>query len=147
MNTAIETDLIHAAEEALENMCFTSVLESHVPPAETAGTTATVTFSGDAHGWLRLTLSPEAASCVSANFLASEPEEVAAEQRDAIVSELANVVCGSLLSRVKPEGCFRLSSPTIGTVTMPEGAVCDVGLELDSGLARLQLALIEADKP
>jgi CheY-specific phosphatase CheX len=106
--------LVAAAEEVLETMFFTGVYGPAEAGASLAGQhlTARLTFEGTPSGALTLSISEPAGRTLAANFLASEEDEpLPAAQLGSVVCELANMICGSLLSRVTSEDHFRLSSP------------------------------------
>jgi CheY-specific phosphatase CheX len=106
--------LVTAAEEVLETMFFTGVCGPAPARASLAEPhiTARLTFKGTPSGALALSISERAARTLAANFLASEEDDpLPARQLTSVVCELANMICGSLLSRVTTEDRFRLSSP------------------------------------
>jgi hypothetical protein len=118
--------LVAAAAEVLETMFFTGVYG----PAQASGSpaeprvAARLCFEGTPSGALTLSVSEPAVRALAANFLASEEDAPPpVSQLGCVVCELANMICGSLLSRVKAEEHFRLSSPEL----LPEGAPCPPG--------------------
>jgi CheY-specific phosphatase CheX len=113
--------LAAATSEVLETMFFTGV----DGPARAGGSAgvprlaARLGFEGTPSGVLTLSVSEPVMRALAANFLAAEEgETLSAGQLGSVVCELANMICGSLLSRVKTEEHFRLSSPEL----IPEGA-------------------------
>src|SRR5579862_2115812 len=103
-----------AAGEVLETMFFTEVCSpreggsAHSEP----GIGAHLRFVGTPSGALTIRVSEPAARVLAANFLAPEDDEpLPSAQLGSVVSELANMICGSLLSRVGSEQHFRLSAP------------------------------------
>lgn len=141
--------LAAAAGEVLETMFFTSVYG----PAEPGGSpaeprvAARLGFEGTPSGALTLSVSESAVRALAANFLApDEDDPLPVSQLGCVVCELANMICGSLLSRVNSEEHFRLSSPEI----LPEGAAgppgqpnqsLSLGEEVSDGAIDLWLAL------
>ena len=84
---------------------------------------------------------------IAASFLGAEEAEVTEAQIGEVVSELANMLCGSVLSRVEKETRFELSHPEVG----PTEIACQEGgqsarrlLELDEGVMALWLHLEQA---
>jgi len=138
--------LLAAAGEVLETMFFTAVYgpaQADGPPAEPR-VAARLDFEGTPSGALTLSVSEPAARALAANFLASGDEAgpLPVSQLGSVVCELANMICGSLLSHVKIEEHFRLSSPEL----LPEGAACPPGppsrsLDVGDGIVDLWLAL------
>ena len=79
-----------AAEEVLDLMFFTTVLSSHAS-------------------------APESVLPVSAElkFLGEEPGTLSPEQIGSVVCELANMICGAVLTRVHADNMFELTSPRL----------------------------------
>jgi CheY-specific phosphatase CheX len=50
---------------------------------------------------------------VGSGFLGKEEEEISDEQTGEVVCELANMFCGSALSRLEAQTTFRLSHPEL----------------------------------
>jgi hypothetical protein len=135
--------LVAATGEVLETMFFTGIYgpaQAGVSPAE-PHVAARIAFEGTPSGALTISVSEPAARALAANFLASEDDVPPPfPQLGGVVCELANMICGSLLSRVKTEERFRLSSPEL----LPDGAACPPGalsqsLDLGDGTVDLWL--------
>lgn len=106
--------LAAAASEVLETMFFTSIYGPALPGEAAGGprVAARLDFVGTPSGALTLSIAQPAAGALAANFLGAEENEPLQDtQLASVVCELANMICGSLLSRVKTEEHFRLSSP------------------------------------
>lgn len=136
--------LAAAAGEVLETMFFTGICgpaEAGAPEAEPR-LAAHLSFAGTPGGALTVSLSQPAARSLAANFLAVEADEPLPDsQLGSVVCELANMICGSLLSRVKTEEHFRLSSPEL----VPAGADClqrPPSQSFDLGDGRIDLWLV-----
>jgi hypothetical protein len=74
---------------------------------------AHLTFEGDPSGALTLTVAASVARSVAADFLAAEEPDLSEQEIREVVCELANMICGSVLSRVESSATFRLGSPRI----------------------------------
>lgn len=115
--------LAEAAGEVLETMFFTDVC-GLAPPGGSASQprlAAHISFLGTPSGALTISISESAVRGLAANFLASEQDEpIAPAQLEGVVCELANMLCGSVLSGVKTEERFRLSSPEL----LPASSAC-----------------------
>ena len=98
--------------EILEKMFFVDASEIETSAGE-GGITAALTFEGDPPGALWVCLTPGAARALAADFLSVEPSCLSPHQIEAVVCELANMICGSVLSRVESSSDFRLSEPRI----------------------------------
>lgn len=113
MRGGMIASLDEAAAQTLETMCFTGVLGPLNPEERTDCTVRSrVSFDGDAAGVLHVQFSPEAALNAAANFLGQDSEELSQNQVEAVVFEIANMICGSMLSSFQPEGSFELSAPS-----------------------------------
>jgi CheY-specific phosphatase CheX len=116
----IQTALAAAVEEVLETMCFSAVLassEGRSPPeaeAEAAPAVgAELYFHGEPSGGFRLALTANAARAVGAGFLGKEESEVSEPEAAEVVCELANMICGSVLSQLESQTEFRLTHPEL----------------------------------
>lgn len=78
-----------------------------------AAPTARIRFSGSHRGEMLLGVSAEAADPIAASFLGLEAGELAGAQRGQVIQELANILCGAVLSRLWPESTLALSSPEL----------------------------------
>lgn len=107
--------LASSLEEVLEKMFFFSAAEEPCACGGSPGgkIAARVGFAGDPPGTLTLWVTYEAALSIAADFLAIEACELQEEQVAAVVCELANMVCGSVLSRIESSATFRLSAPCL----------------------------------
>ena len=109
----IKAALAESAQEVLEKMFFVDSAESAPGEAPIAGVTAEMIFDGDPPGSFRLVLDQTAARSAAADFLGEDPAELSEEQMNEVVCELANMICGSVLSRIESRATFRLSKPAI----------------------------------
>lgn len=134
-----------AARDALERMFFLVVLAKSCDPAMPAdGVTAQLTFIGEASGVFTLSLSQETAAEATANFLGEDPAAIRGEQINAVVCEMANIVCGSALSRWRDEGLFSLGQPriVIGDAEYPRNAEVSA-FDMEYGRLTFSLAIEE----
>jgi CheY-specific phosphatase CheX len=111
--------LREAAEDVLEKMFFIRDTGEDAPvgAGQAPEITARLTFEGSPPGWLTLQAGKAVARSITADFLGEEEASVTDQQAEEMVCELANMICGSVLSRTESDATFRLSSPV---VTMPE---------------------------
>jgi CheY-specific phosphatase CheX len=125
-------------EDVLAKMFFVETLgESSQPGAPCADVIgAKVAFEGEPAGALTIRLTTPAASQIAADFLGLDEEEVSPSRVAEVVCELANMICGSVLSRVESATTFRLATPRI--VPLPEcrsarGGAIRYAAELSNG--------------
>lgn len=114
---ALATLMRTSVDAALEAMFFTGV-EQEMDTPEVPGSdriTVGVTFSGNLGGRFVLVLTREAASMLAASFLGVDGEpELETSQIADVVRELANILCGSVLSRLGRQTDFHLAPPELG---------------------------------
>lgn len=136
--------LADSADEVLSTMFF-SMLDPPEPSEEDAPCTRVrVTFEGHATGTLTLTASPDAVAEMTANFLGldSDPPPPEAEQ-EAVIKELANIICGAILSRLESSDVLHLLPPELlpepeVTLGAPESAVAEQRFGLGAGFLNLR---------
>ncbi len=112
LDLAAELALREAVSEVLETMFFTSVFSAAEGREAAGGIGVRLPFRGARPGEFRLAISPEAARSIAAGFLGAEDEsQISEAQIGDVVCEVANMVCGSLLSRLEPDLAFNLHPP------------------------------------
>jgi len=105
-----------ATEEVLETMFFSTVLAE---PEESASSlpedsvTAQVRFRGNPCGEFTVGLALPAAQSAAENFLGLEFGAITHEQVCGVVREMANMICGSVLTRIESDTLFELLAPEI----------------------------------
>jgi CheY-specific phosphatase CheX len=102
------------AAEVLETMFFAEA----VPAAcchDWLGSAlaARICFAGSHFGEMRLSASLEAADSIAGAFLGIEPLELTEPLRNQVMLELANILCGAILSRLWPESKLALGAPEL----------------------------------
>ena len=63
------------------------------------------------------------------------------EQLNSVVAELANILCGSALSRWQHDGRFALASPVVGDFVDGDDTIAKFALELEHGFLWFSLVL------
>lgn len=141
MLDAVVDSLAAAAADVLETMFFSSVVgDAPVSDIPAAGTVAVrLPFSGARAGTFAVRLTAEAAQVVAANFLAEEAGEPTAQQVEEVVCELANMMCGSVLSRLDRDAHFDLGQPVLADAT--ETAEASVARAFDIGDGKVAMYL------
>jgi CheY-specific phosphatase CheX len=148
IENAIGQALAESVREVLEKMFFVDLAE----PAGSAGPrpegiAAELTFEGDPPGSFRLDLDLAAAASTAADFLGQDTAALENSQIEEVVCELANMICGSVLSRLESSATFRLSKPEIASA--PESAplaVLESNFRTNLGEGALQ-AEIRLERP
>ena len=110
MKQSFGEHLVPSAEQVLETMFFTGVVSAEEQAATgCAGMiTRTVAFDGPPDGQLCVGIMPETAAALASSFLGLPLEEVTQPDCEEIAAELANMICGSVLSRCAPASAFQL---------------------------------------
>jgi len=118
MSDPLETQALSlATRDVLETMFFIEVLsETDEPPQGSPGTLeARLRFAGERSGEFRIWLTAEAARSIATNFLGLDDENAIRDsQVGEVAAELANIICGSALSRLSCDRAFDLSHPEVG---------------------------------
>jgi CheY-specific phosphatase CheX len=111
-----------AVDAVLETMFFSAVLGPAEP--ETGGKVlhARVAFRGPLSGTLGVSLSETSARLLAAGFLGEDEQSLTDTQPGQVVRELANMLCGWLVSKLESEESFDLAAPELvprGSETVP----------------------------
>jgi hypothetical protein len=147
MKNSLEAELYKATALTFEGLAFafptSEVLEEETEPEFEAA--VRVEFHGSFGGWLVLSVSGGILAGLAVNMLGAETEVNRSAQRDAL-GELANVICGNVLSGVAgDEETFLLDPPKqVGrdALVPPSGAqACSVRVALEGGRADVLLIL------
>jgi CheY-specific phosphatase CheX len=110
-------------------MFFTAVLGSVSldavpgPVVDDVAMAFSLRFIGDISGRFGLHLQQTAARNLAANFLGEADTDISPIAVSEVIGELANMLCGSVMSRVEGERSFALSHPVAGSMTPPHD--CD----------------------
>ncbi len=108
--------LLTAATDVLEAMYFTSVMGLSEDGVAGAGWRSQLAFQGELSGTFRLGMNGETARLLAANFFGEEESEVSETAVADMVGEMANMICGSVLSRMETESHFKLTHPEVEAV-------------------------------
>jgi len=104
-----------------------------------------VAVEGSHCGEFRLSVSPEVWRSIAPAFLGIEPEEVAEGQSIQVLLELANILCGSVLSQLWPDSDLTLRAPEmVGAEGPMEGALHECFL-LTEGMLSITILMRGAD--
>lgn len=108
--------------EVLEAMYFTAVIGAisaasapqpapQLASSDDQALAFSLRFTGDISGCFGLRLHNGTARALAANFLGEDPSDISASDLSEVTGELANMLCGSLMSRVEGKHKFVLSHP------------------------------------
>lgn len=145
LETISDSMLAECASLILEKMFFANVSADAGEPLAPAGPMlgAVVAFAGPQSGSLAIAVETETARTLAADFLGlSATDDLGPEKIEDTLGELANMVCGSTLSRFDDEGIFSLANPSCGPHAVDMAMSGDgVRLLLDIGEGTLALCL------
>jgi CheY-specific phosphatase CheX len=113
--TELECALAESTAAVLERMFFVQALDETAPAAPEADSDLIcgVNFIGDPSGRLALRVSLGAARSMAADFLGEDEGGLSGFQVGQVVCELANIICGSVLSRIESGTTFQLDCPRL----------------------------------
>jgi CheY-specific phosphatase CheX len=110
---SLQQALKESTADVLEKMFLVRCLGALQAPAPDPEMVAHLTFEGEPSGSLTLRVPSGAARSVAADFLGEQEPALSEQQISEVLCELANMICGSVLSRVESNTTFRLASPQI----------------------------------
>jgi len=110
----IRDALARAVGEVLENMFFLDSLgEAGEAPAGADTVTVHLSFEGAPPGCFGMRLARAAANAIAADFLGEDADSLTPQQSTDVTLELANMICGAVLSRIESSATFRLGPPRV----------------------------------
>ena len=136
-----------SVEEVLEKMFFVQGLDEPDAPSPAGGVLAELHFEGSPSGTLTLEVNGAAARTIAADFLAADENEITGQQVADVVCELANMICGSMLSKVESTSSFRLGAPKIlspeeASASQPRsGGLAAEAIHVSAGLVRVTILM------
>lgn len=138
--------IAEAVNNVLETMFFSAPLGPAEPETGHGVLEARVSFRGDPGGTLFLSVSAQAARMLAADFLGEDAETLADSSRGQVVCELANMICGRLLSQLESRATFQLETPELvaparGDEHVSTPASVQQSFQLESGILSVTLHL------
>lgn len=112
-DTLLHAALQESVDEVLEKMFFVRSFGDAPDTADEPECIAHVSFEGEPSGWLALCVTAHAARSVAADFLGEDEGDLSEHQIGEVICELANMICGSVLSRVERNARFHLAAPQL----------------------------------
>jgi len=146
--------LATAAQEVLETMFFAELTEGSEWPDSPGEPQlcARARFRGSPSGTLCLRIPARTARTIAADFLGAENEEGLSDaQVGDVVCELANMICGSVLSRLENETGFDIFRPELvsggrsGSAGQDGSPAVSRILELANGRVEVSLRLDQVE--
>ena len=131
-------------EQVLETMFYTGVLGLADALAEEPRVLAEVGFSGSHSGSIVVSTPVSTADILTAAMLGVDTSEVPEGQGPAVVGELANVLCGAILSQAEPSGRFVIAPPKVSRLAEPimmQGVIAQRAFSIENGDLTVGLAL------
>ncbi len=140
----VERVLHESVDEVLEKMFFVRGLGDSTASRGGPELIAHLTFQGRPSGSFTLRAGLVAARSIAADFLGAEEAEVGEEQVGEVICELANMICGSALSRIESDFGFRLTSPALlAGPPAVSGAAAGHAVELYNGALAVTMDIEE----
>jgi len=105
--------LAPALDDVLEMMFFSEAFGPCELDLSADGLEANVAFAGETSGSVGIRISEASARCLAASFLGESENALTGPQIAQVVCELTNMLCGCIVSKMTPHGCFNLDSPEL----------------------------------
>jgi len=142
-----EQILLESASEVLETMFFTTLVGDAAEVPSEAILSARLAFRGRPSGRFGLSVGTGTARKIAGNFLGIEEESLSEGQIGEVVCELANMLCGSVVSRLAKGSHFELLQPELQTqeaAPPAESSRISRVVELEEGTVGMWLELEQA---
>ena|ERR1700759_3456305 len=115
-------------DSVLQKMFFSSVWGPAEPERNGAILESHLAFHGHPSGTFDVCLSEPSARMLAAAFLGENEESLTDSQTGQVVCELANMLCGSLVSSLQRDKSFKLDSPELVASGSESVADCEAPL-------------------
>jgi len=130
--------------QVLETMFFSEAVPAQCEHASLAGAeSARIRFDGSHCGEMLLSVSEEAVGSLAAAFLGLDPEEATEPLRGEVILELANILCGAVLSQLWPDSRLALAAPEPAGCVRHEPGGLHGCFALPEGLLAVSIRLCE----
>jgi hypothetical protein len=75
-------------------------------------------------------------------FLMMDPGDAVGDAAPAVLAEMANIICGAMVTGLQPDGLFYLSSPApVASLPRAEDCLAEVGMDCGCGALVVQLQI------
>jgi len=136
--------LTRVSGEVLETMFFSEVIPAECEHSWLESAVAVqVTFDGSHCGDMWLAVGEEAVPELASAFLGLDPGEAGEMESSQVMLELANILCGSILSSLWPESSLQLDPPKRAPWGCSGSAVWHCCLMLPEGRLAISIRLTE----
>jgi Chemotaxis phosphatase CheX len=130
--------------EVLETMFFTEAMAVDCEHSWISGASVVrVPFSGSHSGEMWLCVSHDVVASIAPAFLAQDLAETSEEERSQVILELANILCGAVLSRLWPESSLLLDAPAEGQWESPAEGALHCCFELPEGMLAISIRMCD----
>jgi CheY-specific phosphatase CheX len=138
--------VVRVAAQVLETMFFeeavaTACEHAWLPTAVTVH----VSFEGSHRGEFLLSVAPDTARSIAAGFLGLDPEELTGTQAAEVILELANILCGALMSSLWPESVLSLDTPELASAEHAFLGAMHCCFTLPDGMVAVSLGVSDGD--
>jgi len=134
--------LSRVAGEVLETMFFTEAMTAECEHGWlSSAVSVQVAFTGSHFGEMWLAVGEEAVPPIASAFLGLDPEESNEMERSQVILELANILCGAILSSMWPESRLQLEAPKLVAWTSEAERGWHCCLELPEGRMAISIHL------
>jgi CheY-specific phosphatase CheX len=134
--------LTRVSGEVLETMFFSEVVPAECEHSWLVSAVAVqVCFDGTHWGDMWLAVGEEAVPELASAFLGLDPSEASEMERAQVMLELANILCGAILSSLWPESSLQLEPPKQAPWTCNDTGVWHCCLMLPEGRLAISVQL------
>lgn len=134
--------VVRVAAGVLETMFFEEAVAAACDHAWLATAVSVhLSFDGSHCGEFLLSVSPDTARSIASGFLGLDLEEMTETQPGEVMLELANILCGALISNLWPESSLSLGTPELVSAehSFPEAMHCC--FSLPDGMVAVSIGL------
>jgi hypothetical protein len=152
VNPSVEADykaaLRRVSGQVLETMFFSEVLPAECEHGWLESAVAVeVKFDGSHCGEMWLAVGEPAVPELASAFLGMEPNAAGEMESSGVMLELANILCGSILSSMWPESSLLLEAPRLASWGCVEEGGWHCCLALPEGRLAISICLQEKENP
>ncbi|HLK19420.1 MAG TPA: chemotaxis protein CheX [Bryobacteraceae bacterium] len=139
--------VVRVAAQVLETMFFEEAVAAACDHSWlSTAVTVHVSFEGSHQGEFLLSVSPDTARSIASGFLGLDPEEITGTQVCDVILELANILCGALMSSLWPESVLFLGTPEVAIAEHAFLGSMHCCFRLPDGTVAVSLGVCTADE-